>query len=115
MDACVAETVCPPISSGWSALVLWTITAYGVLGILSVFGMAVHWQAPSRFGALWLRRAGVAHAAALALAPLLVVGVFGAPRLAVALMLAELALALSCRAVARRAAPAGAPVARLVR
>lgn len=116
MESCAAAA-CPPITTGWSLLILWTITVYGVVGLASVFVACVHWQSPSAIGTRILRGLGVANAVGVALAPVLIAGVFDAPRLAVCVMAGALALAITCRAVARRlpihATPP--PAARVVR
>lgn len=116
MEPCAAAA-CPPITTGWSLLILWTITAYGVLTLASVFVACIQWQAPSAVGARILRGLGIANAAGLALAPVLVAGVFDAPRLAVCVMAAALALAITCRGLARRLPRQvePPPVARVVR
>lgn len=115
MDTCGTEMVCPPPTIGWSALILWTITVYGVLGILSVFTVCVHWREPTRTGARILRILFAGDLAAAAAAPLLVYLVLGAPRAAVLLMATQLILAALCRAAARRDIPTELPSARALR
>ena len=106
--------VCPPASIGWSALILWTITLYGVLGILSVFTACVQWRDPTGTGARIARLLALLDLAAAAAAPLLVFLVLGAPRLAGGLVLVHLALAATLRAASRRERAPTLPDARVV-
>jgi hypothetical protein len=114
MDVYGGEMVCPPPSIGWSALILWAITIYGVLGILSVFAACVQWRDPSRTGARIARLLSLADLASAALAPLVVFAMLGAPRAAASLALVQLALAALCGAAARRGKAPSLPPARLV-
>lgn len=102
MDPCSGEMVCPPPSIGFSALLLWTITFYGVLGILSVFTAVVHLREPSATGSRILRVLSLLDVGAAALAPLVVLWAIGAPRAAAVAVVGTLGLAALCRAVARR-------------
>jgi len=115
MEACSGEMVCPPPNVGFSALLLWTITVYGVLGILSVFTIAVHWREPTATGAHILRILTLLDLGSAALAPLVVFFAIGAPRAATAVVLAQVILAGLCRAAARRAVPTDLPPARALR
>ena len=94
--------VCPPPSIGWSALILWTITVYGVLGILSVFATCVHWREPTRTGARVLTILTLLDLATAAAAPLVLYLVMGAPRAAALVTGTWLVLAALCRSAARR-------------
>ncbi len=114
MDPCAGEMVCPPPSIGWSALILWTITVYGVLGILSVFTACVHWREPTRTGARILAILTFLDLAIAAAAPLVVYLVMGAPRAAVLMTAIWLAFAALCRVASRRPV-SELPPARLVR
>ena len=114
MDPCGTEMVCPPPDIGWSALILWTITVYGVLGILSVFASCVHWREPTRTGARILGVLTLLDLATAAAAPLLLYLVMGAPRAAALVTATWLGFAALCRAAARRPI-AGLPMARVVR
>ena len=114
MDPCSGEMVCPPTSIGFSALLLWTITFYGVLGILSVFATVAHLREPTATGSRILRILSLLDLGAAALAPLLVLWAMGAPRAAVVAAAGTLGLAALCRAVARRT-PIQLPSARALR
>jgi len=94
--------VCPPPNIGWSALILWTITVYGVLGILSVFTACVHWREPTRTGARILSILTVLDLAIAGAAPLVVYLVMDAPRAAVLVTTCWLAFAALCRVASRR-------------
>ena len=102
MDVCAGEMVCPPPDIGWSALILWTITVYGVLGILSLFATCVHWREPTRTGARILTILTLLDLAVAAAAPLVVYLVMGAPRAAVLVTAVWLGFAGLCRVAARR-------------
>ena len=106
--------VCPPPTIGWSALILWTITVYGVLGILSVFTACVHWREPSRTGARILSILTALDLATAAVAPLLLYLVMGAPRAAAMVTALWLGFAALCRVASRRPL-SGLPPARVVR
>ena len=115
MDQCGTEMVCPPPPNiGLSALILWTITVYGVLGILSVFTSCVHWRDPSRIGARILGILTMLDLATAAAAPLVVYIVMGAPRAAILVTACWLGFAALCRVASRRPV-AGLPAARVVR
>lgn len=88
--------------SGWAAALLVTITVYGVLEILSLFTLAVHWRDPTRTGARILRVLGILDLASAALAPLLIYAVLDAPSAAAAVVILHLVLAGSCRTGATR-------------
>jgi len=107
--------VCPPPTIGWSALLLWTITVYGVLGIVSIFSVAVHWREPTATGAHILRILTLLDLGSAALAPLVVFLAIGAPRAATAVVLAQVILAALCRAAARLSVPTDLPPARALR
>lgn len=109
--------VCPPPPSiAWSALILWTITIYGVLGILSLFAAAVHWREPTATGARILRILATLDLVAAAVSPALILVALDAPRMAAVAFPAALALSVLCRAAAGRPHPSsGLPRARLVR
>jgi hypothetical protein len=115
MDACGTEMVCPPPTIGWSALILWTITVYGVLGILSVFTVCVHWREPTRTGARILRALFLVDLVTAGAAPMIVFLVLGAPRTAALVMATQIALAALCRYASRREMPPDLPTARVVR
>ncbi|HLU64825.1 MAG TPA: hypothetical protein VKZ63_01030 [Kofleriaceae bacterium] len=115
MDPCVGEMMCPPPSIGWSALILWTITLYGVLGILSIFTACVQWRDPSQTGSRIARVLALLDLGGAAAAPILLMVVLGAPRAAIGVIAAQLALAALCHGAARRRAEAELPRARLVR
>jgi hypothetical protein len=115
MDPCGGEMVCPAPNIGWSALLLWTITVYGVLAILSLFVSAVHVREPSPTGARILRLLSVFDLAAAGIAPLVILFGLGAPRAAAVAVVGQLGLAALCRAAARRTTAARLPRARLVR
>jgi hypothetical protein len=114
MDPCGTEMVCPPPTIGWSALILWTITVYGVLGILSVFTACVHWREPTRTGARILTVLTALDLATAAAGPLVVYLVMGAPRAALLVTVVWLGFAALCRIAARRPI-SELPSARLVR
>ena len=107
--------VCPPPNIGWSALLLWTITVYGVLTILSVFVSVVHWREPSPTGSRILRLLSVFDLAAAGIAPLVILFALGAPRATTVAVVAQLGLAALCRTAARRTSAATLPPARVVR
>jgi uncharacterized membrane protein HdeD (DUF308 family) len=102
MEQCATEMVCPPPSIGWSALILWTITVYGVLGILSVFTTCVHWREPSRTGARILGVLTLLDLVTAAAAPLVLYLVMGAPRAALLVTAVWLVFAGLCRVASRR-------------
>lgn len=114
MDPCATEMVCPPPTIGWSALILWTITVYGVLGILSLFTSCVHWREPSRTGARILGVLTILDLVTAALAPLVIYVVMGAPRAAAAVTVVWMALAALCEIASQRPM-CQLPRARLVR
>ena len=105
---------CAAPSVGFSTLILWTITIYGVLGILSVFATVVHLREPSATGSRVLRVLSFIDVGAAALAPLLVLWAIGAPRAAVVAVVGTLGLAALCRTVSRRT-PVQLPGARALR
>ena len=107
--------VCPPPTIGWSALLLWSITVYGVLGIVSIFTAAVHWREPTATGARILRALTVLDLASVALALLVILLVMDAPRATTAVIAVQLFLAALCRAAARRPSPTDLPPARALR
>jgi hypothetical protein len=115
MEPCIGEMVCQPPDVGFSALLLWTITVYGVLGILSLFTMAVHWREPTATGARILRLLTLLNLGSAALAPLVVFFAIGAPRAATAVVIAQMLLAALCRTAARREVPTDLPAARALR
>lgn len=115
MEPCVGEMVCPPPTIGWSALLLWTITVYGVLGILSIFTVAVHWREPTGTGARILRILSWLDIGSAALALLVIMLVIDAPQAATAVIAVQLFLAALCRTAARRRSPADLPRARALR
>ncbi len=115
MEPCGGEMVCPPPTIGWSALLLWTITVYGVLGIVSIFTVAVHWREPTATGARILRILSLLDLASVALALLVILLVIDAPRAATAVIAVQLFLAALCRAAARRQSPTDLPRARVLR
>lgn len=115
MDQCRGEMVCPPPTIGFSALLLWTITVYGVLTILSLFVTAVHWRDPSATGSRILRLLSVFDLTAAAGAPLLILWGIGAPRAAIVAVIGQLILAGVCRAASRRSSPSELPSARALR
>ena len=115
MDPCGGEMVCPPPDIGWSALLLWTITVYGVLTIVSLFVASVHWREPTATGARILRRLSVLDLGVAGAAPLVIGLALGAPRAASVAVFAELALAALCRAASRRALASDLPRARVLR
>jgi hypothetical protein len=102
MDPCPGEMVCPPPTIGWSALLLWTITIYGVLSFLSLFTVIVHWREPTATGARILRLLSMFDLGAAAAAPLIILLALDAPRAATVAVCVHLALAALCRAAARR-------------
>lgn len=114
MDPCSGEMVCPPPSIGFSALLLWTITFYGVLGILSVFASVAHLREPTATGSRILRLLALLDVGAAALAPLVVLWAIGAPRAAAVAVIGTLCLAALCRVVSRRS-PVQLPTARALR
>ncbi len=114
VDQCGTEMVCPPPNIGWSALILWTITVYGVLGILSVFTACVHWREPTRTGARILSILTVLDLAIAGAAPLVVYLVMDAPRAAVLVTTCWLGFAALCRVASRRPL-SELPPARVVR
>lgn len=93
--------VCPPPTIGWSALILWTITVYGVLGILSVFTACVHWREPTRTGARILNILTLLDLAAAAV-PVVVYLVAESPPAAPLMSATWLVLAVLCRTASRR-------------
>ena len=107
--------VCPPPDIGWSAMLLWTITVYGVLGILSLFTVAVHWREPTATGARILRLLSAFDLGSAAIAPLVILLLLDAPRAATAVVLFQLFLAALCRAASRRSSGTELPPARVVR
>lgn len=107
--------MCAPASIGWSALILWTITVYGVLAILSVFTACVHRSQPTAPGARILRILSLLDLGTAALAPLHIYGILHAPNLAILATVLMLSLAALCRQAARRPIPAEVPRARVVR
>jgi hypothetical protein len=115
VDTCAGEMVCPPPNIGWSAVLLWTITVYGVLGIVSLFAAAVHWREPTATGTRLLRVLSLLDLGAAAAAPLLILLALDAPRAATAVAIIALALAALCRTAARRTAPTDLPPARALR
>ena len=114
MEPCPGEMVCPPPSIGWSALLLWTITIYGVLTILSLFTAIVHWREPTPTSARILRVLSIFDLGAAAAAPLLILLALDAPRAATVAVCVHLGLAALCRAAARRTAEV-LPTARALR
>jgi hypothetical protein len=115
MEPCAGEMVCPPPTIGWSALLLWTITVYGVLGIVSLFTVAVHWREPTAAGARILRVLSWLDLGSTALALLVVMLVLDAPQAATALIAVQLFLTALCRTAARRRSPTDLPPARALR
>lgn len=115
MEPCVGEMVCPPPTIGWSALLLWTITVYGVLGIVSIFTVSVHWREPTATGARILRLLSLLDLGAAALALLVIMLVMDAPRAATAVVAVQMFLAALCRTAARRRSPTDLPPARALR
>lgn len=107
--------VCPPPNIGWSALLLWTITVYGVLAILSVFVTTVQWREPSATGSRILRLLSLMDLGAAAVAPLVILFVLGAPRATTAAVVMLLTLAALCRGASRWTARAELPRARALR
>ncbi|HEU5057355.1 MAG TPA: hypothetical protein VFU21_12550 [Kofleriaceae bacterium] len=93
---------------------MWTITIYGVLGILSVFTACVHWREPTRTGARILGVLTLLDLATAAAGPLVVYLVMGAPRAALLVTAGWLGFAALCRVASRRPI-AELPPARLVR
>jgi hypothetical protein len=105
-----------PVSFATATILLWTITFYGVLFIVTVFAPPARQR--SHFGARALRALALADAAAAALSPLLVGWLLGAPVMAAAVGGAWLALAILCHATSRielREPRDPVPRARLVR
>jgi hypothetical protein len=115
MDPCHGEMVCPPPNIGWSALLLWTITVYGVLTILSLFVTAVHWREPTATGSRILRLLSIFDLAAAGIAPLLILVALGAPRAAAVAVAGQLGLVALCRGAARRRSRSTLPQARALR
>lgn len=115
MDPCSGEMMCPPPSIGWSALLLWTITVYGVLTILSLFVTAVHWREPTATGSRILRVLSIFDLAAAGVAPLLILIALDAPRGAAVAVVGLLGLAGLCRVAARRRTAPTLPAARALR
>jgi hypothetical protein len=107
--------VCPPPNIGWSALLLWTITVYGVLGILSLFVTTVQWREPSATGSRILRLLSLLDLGAAAMAPLVILLALEAPRAASAAVLVLLGLAAMCRGASRWTARGELPRARALR
>jgi hypothetical protein len=107
-----------PVSFATATILLWTITLYGVLFIVTVFAAWAHARQRSRFGARALAALALADAAAAAASPLLIGWVLGAPVMAAAVGGGWLALAILCHATSRielREPPDPVPPARLVR
>lgn len=115
MNACASAVGCSPVAPAWAALLLLTITVYGVLEILSVFALLVHWRDPTRTGARILRALAVFDLVSAAAAPLLIYMVLDAPGTAAAVVIVHLMLAAMCRATARRTGTTELATARLVR
>ncbi len=115
MEPCSGEMVCPPPTIGWSALLLWTITVYGVLGIVSIFTVAVHWREPTTTGGRILRLLSLLDLGSAALALLVIMLVMDAPRAATAVIGVQMFLAALCRTAARRSSPTDLPSARALR
>ena len=107
--------VCPPPSIAWSALILWTITLYGVLGILSIFAASVHLHSPTGAGRRIVKILSLCDLGAAALAPVVIYWILGAKVTAVVVMIALLILAGYCRLAGRRAPRSHLPDARLHR
>jgi hypothetical protein len=100
---------------GWSALILWTITVYGVLAILSVFVTVVQRMDPTRTGARIARTLFVADLVSAAVAPVLILGILGAPTLALIATGGQVSLAVLVRHAAQRRPGPGLPRARALR
>ena len=115
MDPCIPASMCEAPSIGWSALILWTITVYGVLAILSVFVAVVQHVEATGTGARIARVLFFADLATAAAAPLLVFGVMHAPTLAIIATGGQVAMAIVARAAARRRPGPGLPRARALR
>jgi uncharacterized protein (DUF697 family) len=90
-----------PVSFATATLLLWTITLYGVLFIVTVFGAWAHARQRSRFGARALRVLALADAGAAAFAPVVVGVALGAPTAAAAVAGTWLALAILCHIASR--------------
>jgi hypothetical protein len=115
MDPCIPASMCQPPSIAWSALILWTITLYGVLAILSVFVAVVQHVEATGAGARIARLFFFADLASAAAAPLLIYGVLGAPTLAFIATGVQIAMAIVARAAARRLPGPELPRARALR
>jgi hypothetical protein len=115
MEPCGGEMVCPPPNIGWSALLLWTITVYGVLGIVSTFTVAVHWREPTATGGRILRRLSLLDLGSAVIAPFVILFLLDAPRAAIAVVIVQLFFAGLCRGAARRPLPTDLPPARVLR
>lgn len=88
------------VSFATSTVVLWMITVYGVLLIVSVFAACVHSRQRTPFGARCLRRLALGNAAASVVAPVLCT-LLGESNIGVAVGGAWLALAAGCLAVSK--------------
>lgn len=115
MDPCIPASMCEPPSIGWSALILWTITIYGVLAILSVFVAVVQHVEATGMGARIARILFFADLATAAAAPFLILGVMHAPTLAIIATGGQIATAITARAAARLRPGPGLPRARALR
>ena len=115
MDPCIPASMCEAPSIAWSALILWTITVYGVLAILSVFVAVVQQVEATAAGARIARILLVADLGLAALGPLLVFWVMDAPTLALIATGGMTAMAVLAGAAARRRPGPGLPRARALR